>query len=744
MANILLSGSVGVAGSASILGNFNVVFSADANHTMSPTEFSNKFLEVTSSTSLTATRNLVAPLNQGQEYVVQNLTAGGHSIQIIGPTGTGIVIANGTTPVSVVCDGTNYLQSSGGGGGGGSPTGPAGGDLAGSYPNPTVTKLNGQPTNFGAPVTASSPTPGQVLEFVGGAWNAVTLSASGVAWNQDLGMSSPNGTAGSTDASQIVTAISGAHGAGSSFPGRVDWNGNDLFINSVPARLFQDFNIHFQPPTGVGTVGSDGYSIILTSQIGQVGGVGHASGKGGNIELFAGNGTSGSGSIGSNGGGIQIVSGAGASPGVDGDIAITLPGATQRILITNTAGAGSNGVTVQSIDNLILTNTESSGPAPLLEISNTYDGYASFLKMQDNFIYLNSAVQNGEYPFVTLQTNGNTQFQVAGPPYPSGVYPLDGYLSVVTGQTQIASQVVTIRTLHGNGTGLVGTDNNGILSFVPLSGLSTTWANDLVGSTGTSQFVAAISGNAGAGGTIPINALTLQFNNVQNNPNVNQAALVSTSSGSGASGKTLTIQAQAGQAATGASHNGGQGGELLLKGGAGGTSGSATAGTAGQILITDQPGANYIQILPSLGTTTIQAGASGVQNQLTLSNAGFTCNTGVTFQSVVVQTNSYTVDSGTLNGFLDYYVMCDTAGAGGAIALTLPLATNGRTIIIKDIGGLAGTRNITITPVSSIDGAATYTITVNYGCIVLAGVKDTFDGFSEQWFVVGEYNGAII
>jgi hypothetical protein len=38
-----------------------------------------------------------------------------------------------------------------------------------------------------------------------------------------------------------------------------------------------------------------------------------------------------------------------------------------------------------------------------------------------------------------------------------------------------------------------------------------TWANDLVGSTNTAQYVAAISGNSGGGGNVPINATSLYF-----------------------------------------------------------------------------------------------------------------------------------------------------------------------------------------------------------------------------------------
>ena len=80
-------------------------------------------MKVTSAVSLTTTRNLIYPA--GRFYVtVENATTGGQAIQIIGPTGTGVAIANGRT-VTVWNDGTNYVTAAGATGPAG-PTGPTG------------------------------------------------------------------------------------------------------------------------------------------------------------------------------------------------------------------------------------------------------------------------------------------------------------------------------------------------------------------------------------------------------------------------------------------------------------------------------------------------------------------------------------------------------------------------------------------------------------------------------------------
>ena len=112
MANpqVPVNGTLGTNGIFPLVNSPAVVFATDADHTMTYPEISGSsgFLVVTSGVSLTATRNLIAPLIVGFNWAVENATTGGHSIVVIGATGTGVTIASGYT-MTVYCDGTNYV-----------------------------------------------------------------------------------------------------------------------------------------------------------------------------------------------------------------------------------------------------------------------------------------------------------------------------------------------------------------------------------------------------------------------------------------------------------------------------------------------------------------------------------------------------------------------------------------------------------------------------------------------------------
>jgi len=74
-----------------------------------------------------------------------------------------------------------------------------------------------------------------------------------------------------------------------------------------------------------------------------------------------------------------------------------------------------------------------------------------------------------------------------------------------------------------------------------------------------------------------------------------------------------------------------------------------------------------------------------------------------------------------------------TASTTGVIGLTLPAGVDGKTYIVKDGSGSAGTNAVTITPdgAERIEGAATYVINSNYQAIELY-----YDSASTDWKVL--------
>ncbi len=86
----------------------SIVMSSDANLTLTQAQAVCSILSVTSSVSLSSTRNIVVPLAP-QQWTVCNLTTGAQSLQFIGASGTGITVANGKRAI-IYSDGTNVVR----------------------------------------------------------------------------------------------------------------------------------------------------------------------------------------------------------------------------------------------------------------------------------------------------------------------------------------------------------------------------------------------------------------------------------------------------------------------------------------------------------------------------------------------------------------------------------------------------------------------------------------------------------
>jgi len=107
--------NLGTAIEEAITGVGAAVFATDANLTITLANVNTTqvarclVLNMTSSVSLTTTRNLIVP-NGAKEYLVWNNTTGGQSITVKTSAGTGITVASGAK-AHLFADGTNVVYA---------------------------------------------------------------------------------------------------------------------------------------------------------------------------------------------------------------------------------------------------------------------------------------------------------------------------------------------------------------------------------------------------------------------------------------------------------------------------------------------------------------------------------------------------------------------------------------------------------------------------------------------------------
>jgi hypothetical protein len=94
------------------IGGVVTISMIDANYTL--TNFNGVVDEarnavIVATGALSQQRNIIAPLVE-KTYTIRNTTTGGFGVQIIGPSGTGVIVPNGVT-ASVFCDGTNFFPA---------------------------------------------------------------------------------------------------------------------------------------------------------------------------------------------------------------------------------------------------------------------------------------------------------------------------------------------------------------------------------------------------------------------------------------------------------------------------------------------------------------------------------------------------------------------------------------------------------------------------------------------------------
>lgn len=109
--------NLGTLVETAISGYVSLIAMTDANYTLIALNGANDqarqmFLEIPSSVTLTASREIIAP-SVSKIYVVRNMSTGGQSVVVKTSGGAGITVPNGVTK-TIACDGTNFSDATNG------------------------------------------------------------------------------------------------------------------------------------------------------------------------------------------------------------------------------------------------------------------------------------------------------------------------------------------------------------------------------------------------------------------------------------------------------------------------------------------------------------------------------------------------------------------------------------------------------------------------------------------------------